>query len=270
MPAEESEMRTAATASAPSTLDWPDKAASLIERLRVQPTRVHAITNAAAQVLTANLLLAAGGIPSLTTAPDEAPSFTARAGALLVNLGTLDADRRAAIPWAVATARAHGKPWVLDPVFVDASPPRLELARLCLAGHPYVVRCNRAEFAALSGEEASPESVAGFARKLQSVVALTGPVDWVTDGETFLRIENGHPLMTRVTAMGCAATALIAAFAALEADALAAAAGALLAMGIAGEIAAEAAQGPGTFQPAFLDALAALTPDIVRRRARIA
>ena len=263
-------MQTARTATASGTIDWPSRAGAMLERLREQPVRVHAITNAAAQVLTANLLLAAGAIPSLTIAPDEVPGFTARAGALLVNLGTLDAERRAAIPWAVATARSQGKPWILDPVFVDASPPRLELARLCLAGHPTVLRCNRAEFAAISGGEALPDSVAAFARSSGLMVALTGSVDWIADGETLLRIENGHPLMARVTAMGCAATALIAAFAAVEGDALAAVVSGLLAVGVAGEMAAGEAKGPGTFQPAFLDAVAGLTPDVIRARARIA
>ncbi len=109
-------MTMAAAALLPDARDWPEQAASLLARLRERaelgetPVRVHAITNAAAQVLTANLLLAAGAIPSLTTAPDEATAFTGRAGALLVNLGTLDQDRRAAIPWAIASARAGGKP----------------------------------------------------------------------------------------------------------------------------------------------------------------
>src|SRR3954462_6997263 len=204
-------MSAAAAATHESSApDWPDRAAGLIELLRERRTRVHAITNAAAQVLTANVLLAAGGTPSLTVAPDEITAFAARADALLVNLGTLDADRRggvppavgaarrAAIPWAVATVRAQGKPWVLDPVFVDASPTRLDLARLCVAGGPCAVRCNRSEFAALAGEEASPDAVMAYAAARRTVVALTGPVDWVSDGQRFVAIENGDPLMARV------------------------------------------------------------------------
>jgi hypothetical protein len=134
MPAEESEMTTLTAARAGSPPDIVATAGLLLARLRQERLRVHAITNAAAQAFTANLLLAAGAIPSLTVAPDEVADFTRSAGALLVNLGTLDADRRAAIPRAIAAARASGIPWVLDPVFVDASPPRLALARLCLAG----------------------------------------------------------------------------------------------------------------------------------------
>ena len=260
-------MQTAPHVIGPGSL--ASHASHLLDRVRRERLRVHAITNAAAQVLTANLLLAAGVIPSLTTSPEEVPSFTARADALLVNLGTLDAERRGAIPWAIATARASGKPWVLDPVFVDASPPRLELARLCLAGHPAILRCNGAEFRALAGEEASPEAVLSYARAMPGVLALTGPIDQVSDGERLVRVENGHPWMTRVTAMGCAGSALIAAFAALEPDGLVAAASALLVLGVAGDLAGAAAGGPGTFQPAFLDCLDSLDASVLAAHARV-
>ena len=261
-------MAQGATASLPLH-DVAAEAGRLLERLRAERTRVHAITNAAAQVLTANFLLAAGGVPSLTTAPDEVSAFTARAGALLVNLGTLDSDRRAAIPWAIATARGAKTPWVLDPVFVDASPNRLDLARLCLSGEPSVLRCNAAEFEALSGRQASDEEIVAYARARGCVVALTGPVDHVTDGDRSVFVENGHALMARITAMGCAATALVAAFAALEPDPLRACAAALLVTGIAGEIAGESAAGPGTFQPALLDALFTMTGETIAARARL-
>ncbi|HVL71426.1 MAG TPA: hydroxyethylthiazole kinase [Beijerinckiaceae bacterium] len=258
------------TASPLDARELADRTAGLLDGVRARRPRVHAITNAAAQVFTANLLLAAGAIPSLTVSPEEAPAFAGRADALVVNLGTLDSERRGAIPWAVAAARQAGKPWLLDPVFVDASPPRLALARLCLAGRPAVLRCNAAEFAALAEREASPENAGRFAAEQGIVVALTGPVDWIADGERTVGIRNGHPLMTRVTAMGCAATALLAAFAALEPDPLVAAAAGLLAVGVAGEIAGERAAGPGSFQPAFLDALDALDRAALADRARLA
>jgi len=253
-----------------SIQNLPSTASQLLGRLRTEAVRVHAITNAAAQVFTANLLLAAGAVPSLTTAPDEVPSFTSRAGALLVNLGTLDADRRTAIPWAIAAARATHKPWVLDPVFVEISPPRLALARLCLTGEPRVVRCNRGEFEAMTDQQAQPEAVAEFARQHGCVVALTGPTDLVTDGTRSISISNGHPLMAYTTAMGCAATALVAAFSALEDDTVLAAASALLIVAVAGEIAGETAKGPGSFPAILLDTLFGLDADTIAARARLA
>jgi hydroxyethylthiazole kinase len=245
------------------------RAGELLSGLRERRARVHAITNAAAGVFTANLLLAVGAIPSLTTSAEEAPAFTARADALVINLGTLDTERRAAIPWCIATARAAGKPWVLDPVFVEASPPRLDLARLALTGRPTIVRCNAAECEALTGEAPTPEALARFAEARGTVVALTGPTDLVADGRRLARVGNGHPLMSRVTAMGCAGTTLIAAFAALEPDPWLAAACGLLVLGVAGEIAGEAARGPGSFPAAFLDALDALTGADIAARARL-
>ena len=256
------------SASRLDAYDLPARAGILLHRLRAERTRVHAITNAAAQVLTANLLLAAGGIPSLTIAPGEVAAFTSRSGALLVNLGTLDSERRVAIPSAIASAQAQRKPWVLDPVFVDASPPRLEFARQCLVGRPAVLRCNANEFAVLADADPCAEILRAFARKHGTVVALTGAIDVVTDGSRTIAVENGHPLMTRVTAMGCAGTALVAAFAALDSDALEAAAAALLVTGITGEIAAEKAAGPGSFPAAFLDALFALDQAGLSARAR--
>lgn len=259
---------TSTPASVADASDVSELAGHLLDRLRAERTRVHAITNAAAQTFTANLLLAAGGIPSLTVAPEEVPAFTGRSAALLVNLGTLDADRRAAIPQAIATAHAHAKPWVLDPVFVEASPPRLEFARACLAGKPHVLRCNAGEFVALAGSEATSEAMQAFARAHDTVVALTGAVDLIADGTRVIHIANGHPLMARVTALGCAGTALIAAFTTLHSNAFGAAAAALLVIGIAGEIAGAHSSGPGSFQPAFLDALFNLDPSTLLAHGR--
>jgi hydroxyethylthiazole kinase len=233
-------------------------AGELLERIRSGRPRVHAITNAAAQTLTANLLLAVGAVPSLTVAPAEVPDFTRRSAALLVNLGTLDDDRLSAIPLAIAEARANGTPWVLDPVFADASSKRLAFARSCLPEGPQILRCNAGEFAALSGIEGGAESLRAFAVTHGTVVALTGEIDRIVDATRVACIGNGHVLMSRVTAMGCAGTALAAAFAAFHGDAFEAAAAALLVTGVAGEIAAFRSAGPGTFQVAYLDALYSL------------
>lgn len=246
-----------------------DACVALMRSVAERAPRVHAITNFAAQVFTANLLLAAGAIPSLTYAEEEVEAFTTRADALLVNLGTLDRERRAGIARAIPAAKAAGRPFVLDPVFVDRSPPRLAAARARLADRPAILRCNASEFEALADAAATAENLAARARAWGCVVALTGPVDVVTDGARLARIANGHPLMARVTAMGCAGTALIAACAALTDDPFEAATAALLRLGVAGEIAGKTAQGPGSFQPAFLDALHAADEAAIRSLARI-
>lgn len=248
-----------------SSDDLADNAADLIERLRAQHPRVHCITNAVAQNFTANVLLAAGAIPSMTIARNEVAAFATRADALLVNLGTFDAERRAAADTAIAEMRAAAKPWVLDPVLIDRSPPRAAYARGLLAHGPVAIRMNAAEFAALSGD-GSPQD---FAKVQRSVVAITGETDLVTDGETMVRIANGHPLMARVTAMGCAESALVAAALALQPDPLTAVATALLVFGVAGDIAGETANGPGSFGVHFLDALFNLDREAIRGRAKV-
>jgi hydroxyethylthiazole kinase len=101
-------------------------------------------------------------------------------------------------------------------------------------------------------------------------VALTGATDAITDSRRFAQIENGHVLMSKVTAMGCAGSALAAAALAVEADAWFAATAALTILGIAGEVAARRAKGPGAFASAILDAVYELTADVIHERARVA
>jgi hydroxyethylthiazole kinase len=244
-------------------------AAALNERLRAQAPRVHCITNAVAQNFTANMLLAAGAVPSMTLDAKEVGGFVARSGALLVNLGTLDRARREAIHAAVDAAAAHRVPWVLDPVFIDRSPPRAAFARELLARAPAVVRLNHAEFAALTDAAPTPDAAAAYARAAKTVVALSGETDLVTDGARLAAVANGHPLMAKVTAMGCAGSALLAGALAVENDAWRAATGALALIGVAGEIAAEHARGPGSFAAGILDALYGLDGPDLAARARV-
>jgi hydroxyethylthiazole kinase len=249
--------------------DVAQAAGALLERLRARAPRVHCITNNVAQNFTANVLLAIGAVPSMTLSPEEIASFVGNADALLVNLGTFDAERRAAAEIAVDTAAQEGVPWVLDPVFVDRSSRRADFARALIARSPTVVRLNHAEFSALAGNEPSAAAAAAAAARNDMVIALSGAADLVTDGTRSIAIANGHPLMARVTAMGCAGSALVAACLAVEDDAFRAAAGALLIIGVAGEVAAETAHGPGSFAVAILDELYRLDAATLAARAKV-
>lgn len=248
--------------------DVVDFAAQLLTLLRARAPKVHCITNTVAQPLTANALLAAGAIPSLTTSQEEIEAFAQSADSMLVNLGTLDAERRRAIELALQAIAGQHMRWVLDPVFVERSAVRLAFARTLIAAKPSVIRLNAAEFAALAGAEPDLEQVRGFARATTATVALTGERDVVSDGTRTVRLGNGHPLMSKVTAIGCASSALIAAALGVDDKSLVAAAAALLLFGIAGEIAGETSEGPGSFAVRLLDVLHGLTPEIVRRHAR--
>lgn len=247
----------------------PDIASDVLTRLRGQHPRVHCITNAVAQAFTANVLLAIGATPSMTMSPVEVEHFVRGSGALLINLGTLDDERRHAMTLAAETAATASVPWVLDPVKVDRSAIRADFARSLLAKAPAAIRLNAGEFEALAGVPAGSDAIRAFARQQALTVAMTAETDIVSDGEKVLEIRNGHPLMTQVTAMGCAESAIVAACLAVESNAADAAAAALLLFNIAGEIAAERARGPGSFAVEILDALFNLDAAALRQRAKI-
>jgi hydroxyethylthiazole kinase len=250
-------------------VELADIAADVLARIRDRAPRVHCITNTVAQNYTANMLLAAGAVPSMTISPEEIVSFVASADSLLVNLGTFDEERRRAIGVALSAVQTARMPWVLDPVFIERSLGRAQFARDLLAREPSVVRLNAAEFAPLFGGDPADEAASRMAQACTTVVALTGSADIVTDGARRLTIANGDSLMSRVTGMGCAGSALVCAALAVETDAWLATNAALIALGVAGEVAAQSARGPGRFASWILDALYSLDRATLRARAKV-
>jgi hydroxyethylthiazole kinase len=253
-----------------------------LERMRAGAPLVQCITNYVAMNFAANALIAAGAAPAMVHAAEESGEFARIASALTVNIGTLSPDWLAGMEAAALGAGEGGRPWVLDPVAVGATGYRREAAARLLALRPAAIRGNASEIIALSGMTASGRGVdAGdpvaaaedAARRLAdrhgAVVAVTGETDFVTDGARSLRVAGGHPLMPRVTAMGCALTAITGAFLAGTDDRLGAVAAALALFAAAGAEAGEGAAGPGSFVPRFLDALAAAEAGTLARHARV-
>lgn len=249
--------------------DVRSAAVEVLERLRARRPRVHCITNAVAQAFTANLLLAAGAVPSMTISPEEVADFVAGADALLVNLGTLEGSRRAAIGIAVDTANEKNLPWLIDPVFIDRSRTRVVFAQALIRLRPNAVRLNYDEFATIAGAEGTIEALSHFARDTGTVVALTGEVDAIADGKRVARVANGHPWMSKITAMGCAGSAVAAACLAVESDPWRAVAAGQVIVGVAGEVGAEKARGPGSLAVAILDALNDLDRATLLARAKV-
>jgi hydroxyethylthiazole kinase len=249
--------------------EFADITAEVLARIRRRAPRVHCITNSVAQAYTANMLLAAGAIPSMTISPEEIAAFVAGADALVVNLGTFDAERRAAVELALGALGQGGQPWVLDPVFIERSPARAQFAQSLVSRKPAAVRLNRQEFAALAGGDAAGDGPQRFAKHHDTVIALTAKTDVVTDGERSAKIANGDPLMSLVTAMGCAGSALVAAALAVERDRWRATIAALVALGVAGEVAAENTSGPGRFASWIIDALHGLDSATLRAHTRV-
>jgi hydroxyethylthiazole kinase len=254
-----------------------------LERIRAERPLVHNITNFVVMNLTANALLAAGASPVMAHAIEEVEEMAGMAGALVLNIGTLSGPWIQAMELAGRTALAKGIPTVLDPVGAGATTLRTRTALDLLERvRPAILRGNASEIQALAFQEAGTKGVDAthgveevieaaryLSRRWGCVVTVSGPVDLVLQGDRVLRIHNGDPIMARVTGMGCTASALTGAFAAVNPDPFLAAAGAMALLGVAGELALPAAAGPGTFPAALLDALAGIRREDVDRLLRL-
>jgi hydroxyethylthiazole kinase len=256
-------------------------AGDYLETMRGTAPLVHNITNYVAMNVMANVLLAVGASPAMVHAREEAAQFAGLAHALSVNIGTPDPDWIAAMQEAAQVMNAAGKPWVLDPVAVFATGFRRDAVAGLMVLGPTILRGNASEILAIAGMQSagqgadagdSVEAAEAAARALAGqtggVVAVTGPVDYVTDGARAFRVSNGHGLMPKVTALGCSLSGVVAAFAAGQPP-LEATVAALACYGLAGERAAEGAGGPGSFAVRFLDALHEMEPAALTAGARI-
>ena len=246
--------------------------------LRDSAPLVHCITNTVVQTITANALLAIGAAPAMVDEPAEAGEFAAVASAVLINVGTVQQRTAESMRLAARAAGGAGTPWVLDPVAVGGLTFRTELAAELIRSRPAVVRGNASEVMALAGagtggrgvdSTATPEdalAAAGeLARRTGAVVAVSGPVDVVTDGQRVVRIGGGSALLTRTTGAGCALGAIVAAYVAATGDPLVGTVAAHAHVAVAAEAAAQVADGPGTFAVRWLDALDAVDGDVLGR-----
>ena len=258
--------------------------ADAVRAVREQAPLVHGITGSTTRALVADGLLAAGARAMLTETREEAPIAVTVADALLVNLGSLSTDGMAGAEPAVAAARRHVLPWVLDPTAIGLAPVRTPLARALLEQAPAAVRGNASEVLTLGagvGERhrhhgRGPDSTAtteealatarAVARRTGAVVAVSGAVDVITDGHRVLRVSSGAHVLTRVSGTGCLLGALTAAHlgvsqlgsAASHASPFAAVVAATALLTVASERAGHL--GPGSFRIALLDALDDVTP----------
>ncbi len=261
----------------------PEAAARNLAAVREKKPLIHNITNFVVMNYTANALLAMGASPVMAHAPNEVEDMVALAGALVLNIGTLSEEWVDSMLKAGRKASALNTPIVLDPVGSGATPFRTQSARRIIAETgPRVIRGNASEILSLRNADSRTRGVdalhsvdqaadvaQALAGELQTVLAITGPVDLATDGRRVARVLNGHPLMGRVTGTGCTATAVIGAFLAVDPDPLRAAATALAYFGLAGETAAQKASAPGSFMIQMLDALYTITPELLEAGCRI-
>jgi hydroxyethylthiazole kinase len=257
---------------------WQD-----IRKIRTEAPLVHNITNYVVMNTTANALLAIGASPVMAHAIEEVEEMVGLARALVINIGTLSRPWIEAMMKAGKEARRRNIPVVLDPVGSGATQFRTATAASLIKEiHPAIIRGNASEIRSLvtSGSETkgvdsrhTPDEVLDDARALsrsaECVVSVSGAVDLIVADDTVARVANGHPMMTRVTGMGCAASAITGAFAAINPSPFKAAVHAMALMGIAGEIAAERAAGPGSFQMHFPDVLHGVRESDIMLRCKI-
>ena len=233
---------------------------------------VHNITNGVAMNFSANALIAIGASPLMSHEKMEMKDISGISDSLLINIGTLDKKQIEAMDVAARLASERGKPWVLDPVGAGASVLRRAVSlELVEKYRPSILKGNASEIISLAGSDAAGRGVdstenmsvaSDAARELSArfgvTVAVTGPSDLVVSGDACLELHGGSPLMTGVTAMGCALGSIMAAFAAVEQDFFKAACQAISLVCTAGEQAASVCNGPGSMQICFIDALSSI------------
>ncbi len=251
----------------------------VLSRIREQRPLILSLTNNVVQSLTANMLYAIGAVPAMLVDREEIEDML-RAGTsgLLINLGTLSHEQADAMRHAVQVAQECKIPWVLDPVAVGLLQFRTQFARELLSYRPTLIRGNASEILAMADDISAreqqargPESQAesheaihaaqSLARSARCCVLLTGEIDYISDGVYSYALTHGHPLMTRVTGVGCAMGALAAACCACAQSPLEAAAACSAILGIAGERAAAITSRPGSFAQSLLDELDAIEPE---------
>lgn len=251
-----------------------EKAGQDLNLIKERKPLIHNITNYVVMNFTANALLSMGASPVMAHAEEEVEEMVSLAGALVLNIGTLSDGWIRSMIRAGRKAAELKKPVILDPVGSGATSMRTRTARKIIEQTEVtVIRGNASEILSLKEADAKTKGVdslhsvedaaetAGIlASELGTTLAITGPVDLVTDGARIIRVLNGHPLMGQVTGTGCVATAVTGAFLAVDPNPVDAVVSSLGFLGLAGERAGVTASAPGSFQVALLDALYSITP----------
>lgn len=246
-----------------------------ITSVRSQRPLIYNITNFVVMNNSANALLAIGASPVMTHWIEEASEMADIASAIVVNIGTLDRSLIDCAKVAGEKALQLGKPLILDPVGAGATSQRTDAAwEIINHCHPTIIRGNASEIMALIDANTKSKGVDSNASSIDALdaartlairsgatVVISGEIDYITNGEVTFTVDGGNSIMASVTGMGCTATALIGAFAAVEPNPMIAATAAMAVMSLAGERAAINARGNGSMQMNFLDELYNITSE---------
>ncbi|NMB78133.1 MAG: hydroxyethylthiazole kinase [Methanomicrobiales archaeon] len=252
----------------------PKEFSDLLSAVREKRPLVHHLTNYVTVNDCANITLASGGAPVMADAPEEVAEMAAMAGALVLNIGTLNKAQVASMILAGKAANKKKIPVILDPVGAGATKFRTETVHALMDEVDIaILKGNAGEIGVLSGTGGKVRGVDShgltgdavaiardFSKSSGFIVCISGATDIVTDGKRTLLVDNGHAMMGSISGTGCMAASVIGAFAAVSPDRVKSSAAALAAFGLAGERAAGRAAGPGSFKAALFDELSSLTP----------
>ncbi len=255
----------------------------MFARVREVHPMIHHITNSVVMNFTANITLAMGAAPVMAPSIAESAQMAGYAGALLLNIGTINPELLESMVAAGKAANEKDIPIILDPVGAGATELRTNAINTLLSELKIsVVRGNAGEILSLAGTaggvrgvdslatgEGNEEIFSTFAAETGIITAVSGETDFITDGSNWIKVLNGNPMMTSITGTGCGATTAVACFVASGTPLLLSAASGIACYNIAGEIACERSNGPGSFVPEFIDQLANLNEETINTKLRI-
>jgi len=243
----------------------------MMSKVRGKGPLVHFITNYVTVNDCANMCICCGGSPVMTDAVQDVEPMVGLASALVLNIGTLNERTVESMLVAGKEANRRDVPVILDPVGVGATPFRTETAeRILREVKVAVIKGNHGEIsvlAGLGGEVRGVDSVSGandvaeaaksLARRTGTIVAATGPVDYVSDGETVITLKNGSEYMATVSGTGCMVSGVVGAYVGANGVSLESVAAGISIMNIASEVAVSEGKvfGPGSFKTKLFDAV---------------
>lgn len=252
-----------------------------VRTVKVENPMAGSITNSVTINFVANAQLAVGGSAAMVYLPDEGEFLAQAGGATYINVGTLLPVYEQTLPRTAKTLHEMGKPWVLDPVAIGIGSMRTELLRAFRPYRPSIIRGNASEIIGLAAlweldtsagtgktrgvdttdtVDAARSAAVALARWTGGAVAVSGVIDLVTDGKVVARSYGGSHFMEKITGSGCSLGGVAAVYAAAATPFIAALT-ATAVYNLAGTRAEARAQGPGSFQVEFLDALYCATPE---------
>ena len=261
-------------------------AGDLLKEIKTNSPLVWNISNFVSMDIAANMLLAIGASPAMAHALEEAEDFSnickAIKGALTINIGTFDSHWQNCAIKVAKQARLNDIPWVLDPVGAGASKFRSENSFQLLKHNPTVLRGNASEIISLSGIKSSGKGVDStsssnealeaaklIANNNKTIVAVTGEIDYVTNGTKVYAVQGGNEMMTKITATGCSLTCLIGAALTSDQDKIEATANMMGIYSVACDIASKKAKGPASLRTELIDALYNLSNNDISKNIRI-